>query len=253
MAFFRGDFFSEELTMNTSVNVIVPDGVVNNEAKVVYLLHGLSDNCTGWSRLTSIERYATEYKVIVVMPEVQRSFYTDMVYGINYFSYITKELPEFMSKMFNVKTDREHSYIAGLSMGGYGAMKSAFTYPEKYEACAAFSSACDMQYNIDNRYINGHMTKEITAIYGEDMKIGKENDLFELVKKADKSEVKPRLMMTCGTLDLLLEQNHRLRDEIKKTSFCYKYEEWEDDHTWRFWDASVQLAFEFFFDNETEE
>lgn len=249
MAFFRGDFYSEQLSMNTSVSVIIPDGVKNDETKVVYLLHGLSDNCTNWSRLSSVERYANEYKAAVVMPEVQRSFYADMKYGINYFSYVTKELPEFMHRMFNFKTDREHSYIAGLSMGGYGAMKSAFTYPEQYEACAAFSSACDMQFNIDKRYISGQMINECIAIFGEDLKIGEENDLFELLKKADKSEVKPRLMMTCGTLDSLLEQNHRLRDEIQKTSFCYKYEEWEDDHTWRFWDASIQLAFDFFFDN----
>lgn len=253
MAFLRVDFYSEQLTMNTSINVIIPDGVKNSETKVVYLLHGLSDNCTGWTRLTSIERYANEYKVAVVMPEVQRSFYADMKYGVNYFSYVSKELPQYVHNMFNLPIDREHSYVAGLSMGGYGTLKCALSNPEQYEACAAFSSACDMQYNIDKRYIGGQMMNEIVAIYGEDMKIGKENDLFELVKEADKSRVKPRIMMTCGTLDSLLDQNRRMRDEIKRHDFCFKYEEWEDDHTWRFWDASIQLAFDFFFDKETEE
>ena len=92
MSFFRGDFFSEELGMQTGIHVIIPDAAKNSDLRVLYLLHGLSDNCSNWIRNTSIERYAVEYNTAVIIPEVQRSFYTDMKYGLNYFSYVADEL-----------------------------------------------------------------------------------------------------------------------------------------------------------------
>ena len=83
MSVLRADFYSEALTMNTSAVIILPDDIANSRAKVLYLLHGLSDNCTGWMRLTGVERYARERKMAVVMPEVQRRFYTNKAYGVN--------------------------------------------------------------------------------------------------------------------------------------------------------------------------
>ena len=100
MTFIRADFHSKELNMSTSAQVLLPDDRALSRVRVVYLLHGLSDNCTGWLRRTAVERYAQEYGVAVVMPEVQRSFYTDMQYGVNYFSYVYKELPEIMHRLF---------------------------------------------------------------------------------------------------------------------------------------------------------
>ena len=94
MAHLRCDFRSESLDMNTSMTVVLPEGVKQSEVPVIYLLHGLSDNCTGWSRYTSVERYVREYGAALVMPEVQRSYYTDMAEGIDYFTYIHDELPK---------------------------------------------------------------------------------------------------------------------------------------------------------------
>ena len=111
MSILRADFYSEQLTMNTSAIIMLPDDIPNSRARVLYLLHGLSDNCTGWMRLTGIERYARERKMAVVMPEVQRSFYTDMAYGVNYFSYVAKELPQKMRKMFGFSAKREKNKI----------------------------------------------------------------------------------------------------------------------------------------------
>ncbi len=250
MAFFRGDFASGMLGMNTSINVIIPDAKPNSEMNVVYLLHGLSDNCTGWTRLTSIERYAIEANCIVVMPEVQRSFYTDMKYGVKYFSYVAVELPKIMNKLFNVSTKRENTFVAGLSMGGYGALKCAFSFPENYAGCAAFSAVCDMQASVADRTFGSDESGEIKAVFGEDLKVGDENDLFVLSTKANLSVLKPRIMMTCGTKDFLYEQNLKMKAHMESLDFEYKYEEWEDDHNWRFWDISIQLAFDFFFDTE---
>lgn len=245
MAFIRADFFSKELEMNTSIQVIMPDDVDNSKVNVLYLLHGLSDNCTGWYRLTSIERYANEYKLAVVMPEVQRSYYIDMKYGLNYFQYVSKELIQTVGKMFNFPTDREHTFVAGLSMGGYGALKCALTRPEQYRACAAFSAVCDIQNTIDNAMPAARLD-ELRAILGMDLKIDDCNNLYKLAEKTNKAEQKPGVFMTCGTDDMLYPQNIELKKHLEGLSYNYEFNEWKGDHTWDFWDKSIQLALNFF-------
>lgn len=98
---------------------------------VLYLLHGLSDDHTIWHRRTSIERYVSALGLAVVMPNVGKSFYTDMANGGNYFTFITEELPTLVQSYFPVSAKREDNFIAGLSMGGYGAFKVALSCPEK--------------------------------------------------------------------------------------------------------------------------
>lgn len=246
MAFFRGDIFSTKLQMCTGVSVIIPDGVVNNKTNVLYLLHGMSDNCTNWTRLTSIERYANSHKIAVIIPEVQRSMYTDMEYGMKYFSYVSEELIQFAGSMFNLPTARENTFIAGLSMGGFGAMKCAFTKPEQYTACAAFSSACLVQELIDMS-APAVMLNEFKAIYGEDLKVPDEDNLMMLAQKCNTAKKKPRLFMTCGRSDMLYPSNVKLKEYIETLDIEFEYKEWEGDHTWEFWDKSIQLALEFFF------
>ena len=107
MVYLRCDFSSKALEMATSFIALLPDETPPSEAPVVYLLHGLSDNCTGWTRFTAVERYARERNVAVIMPEVQRSFYADMALGIRYFSYIRDELPAFCQRMFGLPAVRE--------------------------------------------------------------------------------------------------------------------------------------------------
>ena len=86
MALLKVEYTSSALEMATSFQVILPDEGELGQAKVVYLLHGLTDNCTGWTRYSSCERYARERGIAVVIPEVQRSFYIDGVHGLNYFT-----------------------------------------------------------------------------------------------------------------------------------------------------------------------
>ena len=139
MAFFHCEIASESLRMATAVDVILPDKGELSEVKTLYLLHGLTDDCTGWTRYTAVERYARERGLAVVLPEVQRSFYTDMAYGLPYFTYVSEELPAVCRRMFGLGAARDQNYIFGLSMGGYGAMKCALTYPDRYAGAASFS------------------------------------------------------------------------------------------------------------------
>lgn len=254
MAFIRADIFSDALGMATTVNVVIPEGKPSCEWPVVTLLHGLSDNCSMWERRTSVERYAENVGCAVVMPEVQRSFYTDMKFGIKYFTYITEDLPRLMHMLFNLSTDREKNYIAGLSMGGFGALKCGLTYPDRYAGIAAFSAVCDMQGSIDRRVVGGEPElEEMKAIFGLELKAGEENDLFSLAEKTAAGPKRPRIFQSCGTSDFLYQQNQKMKALLETLPLDYHYVEWEDGHCWPFWDISIQLAFDFFFDLKNEE
>lgn len=246
MAFFTCNVFSNQLGMYTCLDVTIPDnGLPTSQKNVIYLLHGLSDNHSNWIRRTSVERYADEHDCILVIPEVQRSFYTDMTYGLNYFSYIAKELPKIAHNFFNITQKPEKSFIAGLSMGGYGALKCALTYPGRYAAVASFSAVCEAYADITPSF-----DREAVGILGQSRKMPASGDLFKLADKAVKAAKRPRIFMSCGSLDFLLSGNHKFRDHLSELGFNPHYEEWEDDHTWRFWDISVQHAMNFFFDEK---
>lgn len=239
MALIRVEYFSKVLEMNTSFQVFLPDEGELSEAKVVYLLHGLTDNCTAWTRYSSCERYARERGVALVLPEVQRSFYIDGVYGLNYFTYVSEELPRACHRMFGLSLDREKSYIMGLSMGGYGALKCALTYPDRYAGCGSFSGVTDLA-----KYRNAPAVslreREFTALLGIAQEVGEENDLAALARKAENV---PPIYLSCGEQDRHYEANCAFAELLQERGIRHKYDHRTGDHTWAFWDQSIQDCF----------
>ncbi len=154
MAHLRCDFYSDSLNLSTSMTVILPQqtstqiGMAGRAFEglppVLYLLHGLSDDDTIWLRRTSIERYAAPLGLAVVMPQVHRSFYTDEVYGQRYWTFLSEELPHLVAGFFRISERRQDTFVAGLSMGGYGAWKWALRQPERFAAAATLSGAVDL-------------------------------------------------------------------------------------------------------------
>ena len=128
MAYFEGTFRSRVLDMETNVNLILPNdnfdsnGVNKPYTKVLYMLHGLRQNASSWPRMSSIERYARYYGYAVIVPEVQRSWYCDMPGGLDYYTFISEELPELVNSVVKLPQEHENSCIGGLAMGGYGAL-----------------------------------------------------------------------------------------------------------------------------------
>jgi S-formylglutathione hydrolase FrmB len=258
MALFAGNIFSRELMMETQLYVSMPqDGRTYKPApppKTLILLHGISDNAGGWIRKSMAEEWANRYGIALVVPEGQRSFYQDMKYGLRYFSYITSELPGLCASLFNLSIKREDLMIAGLSMGGYGAMLSAFGHPEVFSICGAFSSACDIRALVKNyREMEGQgeigyrMGCEYTGIFGEDRNVPETSDLYYLAEKVSREIQKPRLYMACGTEDTLAGQNHALRDHIRTLPIDFNYEEWPGVHDWLFWNEALRRMLAYFF------
>lgn len=236
MALARVEYSSKTLEMNTSFQVFLPDEGALPEARVIYLLHGLTDNCTGWTRYSSCERYARERGVALVIPEVQRSFYIDGVYGLNYFSYVSRELPEAVHRMFGLSLEREKSYVMGLSMGGYGALKCALTYPRRYAGCGSFSGVTDLAAFMRTPAIPMH-SREFTALLGPEQRVARENDLFAL---AERAEELPPIYLSCGEQDRHYAMNTAFSKHLKALGAEFRFDHRPGDHSWDFWDQSLR-------------
>jgi len=202
---------------------------------VLYLLHGLSDDCTIWERRTSIERYATEKGIAVVMPEVRRSFYADEALGEKYWTYVAEELPQLLARTFRISTARRDTFVAGLSMGGFGAFKLALNHPERFAAAASLSGAVDL---LSMDLSLGDPTLE-KRIWGEADLRGTADDLLGLLRTQDPTAL-PSLFLDCGTEDQLIEQNRRFIAAADERGVDLVSRLRPGDHDWGFWDEGIQ-------------
>ena len=237
MAVIRMTKSSASLGKRTHINIYVPDEIKEG-TKILYLLHGLSDNNDDWFNNTQLVRAVTNRNLVVVCPDGGKSFYSNMKSNYNYFDYIAKELPEYIEKLLPVTGKDEDRYIAGLSMGGYGAFKFALSFPERYAGAASFSGVMDVISRMESGMFDYSGIK--------DEEIGPKGDLFELAKKAEKAAKKPKLYQWCGTSDFLYEDNKKFRDFIKNMDFDYTYKESEGDHNWECWNEQIKFILDFF-------
>ena len=243
MALLRVEYASKALEMNTSFQVFLPDEGDLSEVKVVYLLHGLTDNCTGWTRYSSCERYARERGVALVIPEVQRSFYIDGVYGLKYFTYVAQELPQVCQRMFGLSPKREKNYVMGLSMGGFGALKCALTYPERYAGCGSFSGVADLK-SFMSRQALPMKSWEFTALLGPDHVVGPENNLSALAEKVTDA---PMIYISCGEQDVHYPSNCAFVEKLTSLGLAHRFDHRTGGHSWDFWDQSIQDCFAYLF------
>ena len=251
MALFHLVYFSDVLGVQTPVDVIIPEGKQGigvdtageeNLPAVLYLLHGYSDDQTIWQRRTSVERYAASRNLAIIMPGVNHSFYCNEEYGERYWDFVSEELPRMMHRFFRLSNKPEDTFVAGLSMGGYGAMKLALNQPERFGAAASFSGAVDIA---STRQRHNHNWKRITG--GKSIK-GTENDLFHLLKVNGEAADKPRLYVSCGTADFLYGQHKKFIPALKKAGWdVTTYEEPDATHEWGFWDQEIRKFIEFIY------
>lgn len=241
MALLRCDFWSDALELATSMTVVLPD---EGEAPppVLYLLHGLTDDATGWTRSTSIERYAEAKGLAVVMPQAHRSFYANETYGMRFWDFLADELPRTVERFFRVSTRREDTYVAGLSMGGYGAFKWALRRPERFAAAASLSGALDLAY-IQQFDLRPHMREVVARVLAGRTVEGSDEDLMNLVQTADPAKL-PRLMLRCGTEDHTLAQNERFVQACAKAGVPLDSGFGPGAHDWVYWDAQIQAVLE---------
>jgi len=247
MALLTCHFFSDALGVSTAATVVLPQatqaqigmrGVADDAPPpVLYLLHGLSDDETIWTRRTSIERYAARHGVAVVMPRGGRSFYADEVHGGRYWTHLTQELPRVVASFLRVSTRREDTFVAGLSMGGYGALKWALREPHRFAAAASLSGALDV---VGDAHL---WDAEVPQVWGGQAP-GPDDDVVGLVAQADPAAL-PALYVACGTEDFLHASNLRWLEAANARGVAVTTDvEGPGDHTWEYWDATIQDVLE---------
>lgn len=262
MALIQCNFFSYELGMNTQLDVILPERrhakrvPEDKKCKVIYALHGHAQDYTNWQRDGLMEHYLKEEDVIVVMPNLHRSFYTDGRHGYRYFSFLTKELPVLVGNYFSASRKREDQFLFGNSMGAYGAIKAALCCPGQYAGAALLSGAFDPYRTIDETMKAGMFTasdiySNLDDLFGSREEFyGSSNDISTLAAalEADKDAPRPRIFHCCGKQDVLYHINREFKDSLPglAPSLEYHYEESDGWHDWSYWNEVLPAALRYF-------
>jgi S-formylglutathione hydrolase FrmB len=162
---------------------------------------------------------------------------------MRFWDFLDRELPETVQRFFQVSTEREDTFVAGLSMGGYGAFKWALREPERFAAAAAMSGALDLAY-IQEFDPRPHIRGLVAKVFPDRTVAGADEDLMHLVKEADPATL-PRLMLRCGTEDHLVKQNERFVAACASAGVPIDASFGPGEHEWGYWDTQIQAALEF--------
>lgn len=241
MAVMTCRYFSDVLELNTTATVILPDrwpSTPPERLPVLYLLHGMSDDDSTWTRRTSIERYVEDRGIAVVMPAAHRSFYVDQAEGYPYWTHIAEEVPSKMTAFFPISRKREETFVAGLSMGGYGAIKLALRHPDRFAAAASLSGALNAARRPDRHPEEWHRTFGSSTLA-----VANSDDLLALLASAEPSQL-PRLFAWCGLQDWILDDSRTFKDSCRTAGVSITYEESDGDHDWAAWDQQIQRVLE---------
>lgn len=245
MALLRIDHVPETVKVNLPLYVILPDpgkvgAVPIAKRKVLYLLHGLSDDAGAWQRYTSIETVAAAYGLVVVMPSAGRSFYIDQPNGQGYFSYLTEELPRYLADVFGLALRREDTFIAGNSMGGYGAIKAALLHPELYAAAASFSGVLSLA--VLGAIPDDPRREEFALLFGDlDKLAGSEHDPAVWLRLAAKDpSALPRLFIATGRQEDIYPLSGYFHAACQSLGVQSEYHEEDGRHDWFLWDRQIR-------------
>lgn len=252
MALLQIDFYSDVLGMNMPMNVVLPQrtqggigvdvGEIAKTFPTLYLLHGLTDDHTTWARRSPIELFAELSGIAVVMPTTHRAWYTNEAHGMKYRTFIGEELPKVCRSFFNGMSDRrEDNYIAGVSMGGYGALALALTYPESYSLCMPLSGSFDTKWlkgdNPDDTYFD-----DVFGPIGDFD--GSANDVFKMAEDVKRSgALTPKIWMWCGHDDFLIDCNRRMSSHLSALGYDVTYSETDGSHGWVHWNRHIEEMF----------
>ena len=213
---------------------------------VLYLLHGFSGHNTNWIERTRLALYATHYDVFIVFVEGNDGWYTDSatVPSDKYESYIVQELIPEVEKRFRVSMEREGRAVAGLSMGGYGALKFGFKYPEKFAFVASMSGAFDAASWKDSELKAFEAIRQsINKTFGPPNSPTRvSNDLIRLTREASPERIKalPFVYLDCGTEDFLFQTNRNYSVLLAERKIPHEFRQLPGSHSWPYWDQQIQ-------------
>ena len=246
MALIQVNYVSNALQRTVPLQVILPvdkltpDGRLPapKKFKTLYLLHGFLGNYTDWVSGTRIQRWAEERDLAVVMPSGDNAFYVDSPNPVNrYGQFIGQELVEVTRRMFPLSTKREDTFIGGLSMGGYGALRNGLKYHKTFGSVISLSGAVDI-LSVPH---DEEDTAFAQALFGPlDEAIASDKNPRVLIQQLKGKKQLPRIYLCCGTEDRLLFQSQNIRPLLEDAGFDVTYVEGPGNHNWDFWDTYIK-------------
>lgn len=255
MALIQVNFVSKSLMRTVPIQVILPvdklafeEDTAQEQApfKTLYLLHGILGNYTDWVSGTNVQRWAEEKNLAVVMPSGDNMFYLDQEKEHNYYGeFIGRELVNLTRRMFPLSHKREDTFIGGLSMGGYGAIRNGLKYHETFGRIAGLSSAMVID-TLEERTNEAPMFFETRdyaeRIFGDlsEVKNSDKNPEWLLETLSKEKAVFPKVYLACGTEDFLLEPNRKLKKAMEAAGVELTYEEGPGGHEWDFWNRYIK-------------
>ena len=253
MALGQFDFYSNSLRRAVTFHILLPNDVAtegnehfNRKMKTLYLLHGYAGNNKSWLLNSNIEELACRYNLAVVFPAGENCFYIDGEgVGKAYCTYVGNELVEYTRRVFGLSREKEDTYIAGFSMGGFGAIHVGLAYPETFRAMVGLSSAL-IAHNIAGK--KEGFSDPIAdyyyyrSVFGDLDKLleSSNNPEYQITKLKQEGKEIPAIYMACGTEDFLLEENRIFHRFLTKEEVPVTYIESPGAHDWKFWNHYLE-------------
>ena len=261
MALLHLNFESHYLKNNTDVNVILPDRPHDvspadffgsgKKYPVVWLLHGTYGDYSDWIRKSNVELYACERDIIVVMPSAMNSNYLNWKgFGLGYemWDFLTEELMPMVYNWLPANPDRSGNFVAGLSMGGGGTMQYAAGHPDKFAAAAILSSAPgNHRKALAEGTAAARTLAAVDAMGGAEKYLESPANVWDALPGLIQKKSLPRLYFAVGKQDFLYERYDTFKAYANEIGLDAVFEEFDGfRHEWRFWDLTIQKAFDFF-------
>jgi S-formylglutathione hydrolase FrmB len=231
---------------------------------VVYLLHGYTDDNTGWVQFGEVNRYADKAiqdgvipPMIIVMPNGDSSFYINSYDGAEkYEDFFIKEFMPAIEKTYRIKAQKRYRSVAGLSMGGYGTLIYALKYPDLFAAAAPLSAAvfddAAATSMVDNRW-----EATFGPLFGRGLKgnarltdAWNNNAILKIVEKKSSDDLKKvRYWIDCGDDDFLTKGNALLHVALIDKGVPHEYRVRDGAHNWTYWRTGIVDALAFIGDS----
>ena len=248
MAHLQVEFFSNCLNRPVTFKLLLPNDPNDNweppqkrkglPTKALFLLHGYTGSAYNWVP----EHLATLYNFAIVMPSGENGFWIDgLATGHRYGAFLGEELPAYLRKTFRLAMTPADTYIMGLSMGGYGALRAALAYPDTFGKAVGLSSAlivhdiCGIQPGEDNGHANYEYYRECFGDLAAAPQ-GRNNPEVLVDELLAANKPLPAIFMACGTEDFLLENNRRFHRFLESRGVEHRYIESPGTHNGEFWD-----------------
>ncbi|PTH53628.1 tributyrin esterase [Staphylococcus arlettae] len=248
MAVMTLNYQSTTIGMQQNLTVILPEDASYFDTQEpvkrlpsLLLLHGLSSDETSYVRYTSIERYANDHQLAIIMPRADHSAYSNMAAGHKYYDYIL-EVHDYVHQILPLSKRREDNFIAGHSMGGYGTIKFALTQGERFAKATPLSAVFTVQHLLE---IDWYDFSSTAIIGSNDDVVGSDLDVYYLVDNAlEQGHPIPELLIMCGTEDALYDDNIKFINYLTEYGVDHQFESGKGEHDYAYWDSAIKRVIE---------